>query len=63
MKNASQYRALALLCRQQAAHDPLQNWELLAEAEYYEHLADKAPSHLIERTTNRPVYCTKSEAA
>jgi hypothetical protein len=63
MKNASQYRALALLCRQQAAYNPLQNWELLAQAEHYEHLADSAPSHLIERTTNRPVYSTKSQAA
>ena len=27
------------LCRQQAAYNPAQSWKLLAEAEYWEHLA------------------------
>jgi hypothetical protein len=39
MKNASHYRALASLYRQQAAHNPDQSWTLLAQAERWEHLA------------------------
>ena len=39
MKNASQYRALASLCRQQAAYRPEQSWKLLGQAERWEHLA------------------------
>jgi hypothetical protein len=27
------------LCRQQAAYNPAQSWKLLAEAEYWEHMA------------------------
>ncbi len=42
MKNASHYRALALLYRQQAAHDPDRNWQLLGQAERWEHLAAQA---------------------
>ncbi len=40
MENVRRYRALASLCRQQAAYRPLQNWELLGQAERFEHLAD-----------------------
>lgn len=40
MENIKQYRAVALLCRQQAALHPEANWRWLAEAERYEHLAD-----------------------
>ena len=40
MKNASQYRALASLCRQHAAYDPDQSWKLLGQAERWEHLAE-----------------------
>ena len=40
MKNIKQYRAAALLCRQQAALHPEASWHWLAEAERYEHLAD-----------------------
>jgi hypothetical protein len=39
MKNASHYRALASLCRQQAAYRPDQSWQLLGQAERWEHLA------------------------
>jgi hypothetical protein len=40
MKNASHYRALASLCRQQAAYRPDQSWQLLGQAERWEHLAE-----------------------
>ena len=39
MENARRYRALASLCRQQAAYRPLQSWQLLGQAERYEYLA------------------------
>jgi hypothetical protein len=41
MKNATHYRALASLCRQQAAYNPAQSWHLLGQAERWEHLADQ----------------------
>jgi hypothetical protein len=44
MKNASQYRALASLCRQQAAYTPHLSWQLLGQAERWEHLAADAIS-------------------
>jgi hypothetical protein len=40
MGNASRYRALASLCRQQAAYNPLNSWHLLGQAERWEHLAE-----------------------
>ncbi|MBR0995331.1 hypothetical protein JQ580_31935 [Bradyrhizobium japonicum] len=40
MENVRRYRALASLCRQQAAYRPLQTWELLGQAEHFEHLAE-----------------------
>jgi hypothetical protein len=42
MENVRRYRALASLCRQQAAFRPLQSWELLGQAEHFEHLAEAA---------------------
>lgn len=42
MENVRRYRALASLCRQQAAYRPLQNWQLLGQAEHFEHLAEVA---------------------
>jgi hypothetical protein len=41
MKNASHYRALASLYRQQAAYNPAQGWHLLGQAERWEHLAEQ----------------------
>jgi hypothetical protein len=38
----SRLRAMASLCRQTAAHHPDRSWKLLAEAEFWEHLADDA---------------------
>ena len=40
MKNASEYRALASLCRQQAAFRPNECKTLLGQAERWEHLAE-----------------------
>jgi hypothetical protein len=39
MKNVRRLRAMGSLCRQQAAYNPSQSWKLLAEAEYWEHMA------------------------
>jgi hypothetical protein len=41
MKNASFYRALASLYRQQAAYNPDRSWQLLGQAERWEHLAEQ----------------------
>ena len=42
MENVRRFRALASLCRQQAAYRPLQNWQLLGQAEHFEYLAEMA---------------------
>ena len=39
LQKVRRYRALGSLCRQQAAYNPSQSWKLLAEAEYWEHMA------------------------
>jgi hypothetical protein len=41
MENAQQCRSIALLCRQQASLHPEDNWKWLAQAERWEHLAEK----------------------
>jgi hypothetical protein len=42
-------RAMGSLCRQQAAFRPDQSWKLLAEAAYWEHLAEvEVSSHFEE---------------
>ena len=62
MKQASQYRALASLCRQQAAYNPAQGWHLLSQAERWEHLAQaEIVSHFRGRTADM-VYGTESVA-
>jgi hypothetical protein len=40
MENVRRYRALASLCRQQAAYRPMESWQLLGQAERWEHLAE-----------------------
>ena len=45
LNSAEQYRAMALLCRQQAAIDPDKRWDLLARAESWEHLAARQPGN------------------
>jgi hypothetical protein len=54
MKNASQYRVLASLYRQQAAYNPAQSWHLLGQAERWEHLAaQELDSHFEECNANQ----------
>jgi hypothetical protein len=49
MENVRRYRALASLCRQQAAYRPWQSWDLLGQAEHFEHLAEvELKSHFDE---------------
>ena len=48
METAQRLRAMAALCRQSAALHPDRSWRLLAEAEYWEHLAATALSPDIE---------------
>lgn len=45
MEAARRLRAMALLCRQTAVLQPERSWKLLAEAEYWEHLAAAASAH------------------
>jgi len=42
METVRRFRAMASLCRQGAAYNPDRSWKLLAEAEYWEHLANTA---------------------
>ena len=42
MDTVRRLRAKASLCRQSAACRPDRSWKLLAEAEYWEHLANAA---------------------
>jgi hypothetical protein len=42
METIRRLRAMASLCRQSAAYHPDRSWKLLAEAEYWEHLANAA---------------------
>ncbi|MCP3379582.1 hypothetical protein NLM31_03870 [Bradyrhizobium sp. CCGUVB4N] len=42
MDTAGRLRAMAVLCRQTAARHPDRSWKLLAEAEFWEHLANDA---------------------
>jgi hypothetical protein len=42
METVRRLRAMASLCRQSAAYRPDRSWKLLAEAEYWEHLANAA---------------------
>jgi hypothetical protein len=63
MKNASHYRALALLYRQQAAYNPAQCWHLLGQAECWEHLAEQdLASHFEECTPLNSSELAKSGA-
>jgi len=40
METVRRLRAMASLCRQTSAHYPDRSWKLLAEAEFWEHIAD-----------------------
>jgi hypothetical protein len=48
MKTVARLRAMGSLCRQTAAHNPDRRWKLLAEAEYWEHLADLELSYYFQ---------------
>jgi hypothetical protein len=53
METVRRLRAMASLCRQSAAYRPDRGWKLLAEAEYWEHLANAAlPEHFKDCTSN-----------
>ena len=52
MDNVIRYRAMASLYRQHAAYNPNESWNLLAQAEHWEHLAGlEASSHVKERSS------------
>lgn len=40
VEKVQRLRAMSSLCRQQAAYNSMNKWKLLAEAEYWDHLAD-----------------------
>jgi hypothetical protein len=65
MKNATRYRALASLCRQQAAYNPAQSWHLLGQAEWLEHLAEQELASHFENCNenNSTVQANKCDAA
>ena len=64
MKNASFYRALASLYRQQAAYNPGQSWHLLGQAERWEHRAEQElVSHEDCNKNSSNVQITKRDAA
>jgi hypothetical protein len=64
MKNASHYRALASLYRQQAAYNPAQKWNLLGQAERWEHLAvQELASHFEECNADQSSAKTGSDLA
>jgi hypothetical protein len=44
VEKVQRLRAMGSLCRQQAAYNSMNKWKLLAEAEYWDHLADLALS-------------------
>ncbi|MCK1317366.1 hypothetical protein [Bradyrhizobium sp. 23] len=51
METVRRLRAMASLCRQSAAYHPERSWNLLAEAEYWEHLANGELLGLFEECT------------
>ena len=61
MHRVRRLRAMGALCRQQAAYNPAQSWKLLAEAEYWEHMAAvETASHFEECNANRSSHLAKS---
>ncbi|WP_426435596.1 hypothetical protein [Bradyrhizobium genosp. P] len=51
METARRLRAMASLCRQSAAYNSDRSWKLLAEAEYWDHLAAAALSEHFKECT------------
>jgi hypothetical protein len=61
MKNAAQYRALASLARQTAAYNPDRSWQLLGQAERWEHLAEaELASHFEDSNGGFSIYSTEA---
>ena len=54
MEKVQRLRAMGSLCRQQAAYNPAQNWKLLAEAEFWEHMAASETSSHFEECNSYP---------
>jgi hypothetical protein len=54
MENASHYRALTSLYRQQAAYNPARKWHLLGQAERWEHHAARELASHFEETNQAP---------
>ncbi|RZN10791.1 hypothetical protein CWO91_11350 [Bradyrhizobium genosp. SA-3] len=48
MEKVRRLRAMGSLCRQNAAYNSMKKWKLLAEAEYWEHLAELELSSYFE---------------
>ncbi|MGL3107988.1 MULTISPECIES: hypothetical protein [unclassified Bradyrhizobium] len=48
MEKVRRLRAMGSLCRQNAAYNSMNKWKLLAEAEYWEHLAELELSSYFE---------------
>ncbi|MCK1716016.1 hypothetical protein [Bradyrhizobium sp. 142] len=64
METVQRLRAMALLCRQSAAYHPDKSWKLLAEADYWEHLAAAALSEQLKdgsATANELSCCLVSQ--
>ncbi|RZN12774.1 hypothetical protein CWO91_02505 [Bradyrhizobium genosp. SA-3] len=51
METVRRLRAMALLCRQTSAHYPDRSWKLLAEAEFWEHLANDTLRQHVDQCT------------
>jgi hypothetical protein len=51
METVGRLRAMASLCRQTAAYHPDRSWKLLAEAEFWEHMANDTLREHFEQCT------------
>ncbi|MCS3500968.1 hypothetical protein M2189_000080 [Bradyrhizobium japonicum] len=49
VERVQRLRAMGSLCRQQAAYNSMNKWKLLAEAEYWDHLADLELSAYVQQ--------------
>ena len=65
MEKVRRLRAMASLCRQSAAYHPDRSWNLLAEAEYWDHLANGELLELYKECTGSSIQdgCVKKHAS
>lgn len=54
VEKVQRLRAMGSLCRQQAAYNSMNKWKLLAEAEYWDHLADLELSAHFQQCNSLP---------